>query len=673
MVRKTDRLLFSKTALLITVFITTWVIPQQTQAQGFWADVDIHLQTGVNNFHGNFDRLGEAVFDEIVGLPYPIEGFHINLGASRPINTAPNYNIRLHAGLNYLRHRSPTISYDEPWRHLNTPWIPVNIQNNAIGPTLGFSFEYLVGDDWAFEPMVDVGLQYHNPKTDAFYDNRNTIVTRREITDTPGLEGIGNAPYALREFPNDLVRANAQDELPLFIPSATAGLRISRNFIGSYRAFLQYSHQVFLNNYFDNYGEAADFGSEPNSMSKFSVGMSYPLDREERQVAEDRREREEIETEDVVRMERIENIANLIRTDEDLRELQSMMSDKILLYDTPGVRFNEMAAQAVEHVVQLGDSDLMTEMVEVPGGSYIMGLNSVDELNIQVQNRKRITINPFKIDKYAVTNEQYRTFLIAMEAMPAPAAAEVQAAEGGMDYGTPMEWDVLLEEAELEDYLEHVDPPNLDGPEDLLPDSTQWREYGLDDVVPWDTYFYDPFYDDYPVVTVNWYQAKLFAAWAGKRLPTESEWEYAARSGVSGRIFPWDGLEVQTNTGEYRANFMQERGVYDKDGYAIMAPVDAFMPNDFGLYNMAGNVSEWVLDSYNPSYVVLESVGTANFVSPSYLNHQEPRKVHRGGSWTSTEFFLGVGVRNFQHKNRSNPMIGFRAAQSVAQRYGEDF
>ena len=202
-----------------------------------------------------------------------------------------------------------------------------------------------------------------------------------------------------------------------------------------------------------------------------------------------------------------------------------------------------------------------------------------------------------------------------------------------------------------------------------MPNREAWVDLGLNDVIPWKTYFYDQFYDNYPVVCVNWYQAKLYAAWSGKRLPTESEWEFAARSGISGRVYPWDGLEVQTKTGKYRANFKQDRGVYQADGYAIMAPVESFVPNDFGLYNMAGNVSEWVLDSYNPSYVVLQNVGTSNFVSPSYTNDQEPRKIHRGGSWQSTKFFIGVGVRNFQDKNLGTPFVGFRCAKSVARRY----
>lgn len=670
MVRKRQRLLLSGTVLLLSVYLVTWVDQQPVRAQGFWSDVDVHFQTGINNFHGNFDRPGEAVREELIGSPFPVEGFHINIGASRPINTSPQYNMRMRVGLNYIRHRSPSMSHPNPGEIFQTNWIPVNIINNAIGPTLGFSFEYLLSDQWAIEPIAELGFLYHNPKTDAFLDRGDRTIVPHNIIESLYPE-IGNAPYALRDISNDRVRAGANDELPIFLPSITGGLRLSRNFAGGYRSFIEYNHQFFMSEYFDNYGAAADHGTEPNSMSKLSVGISYPLDRDERAVSPTAGRSTPgrvADPDDLVRMERIENIANLIRTDEDLRELQSLLSDKILLYDTPGVRFNKMAAEAVEHIIPLGDSDLETEMVEVPGGSFIMGVNAVDELNIQVQNRKRITVNPFRIDKYTVTNEQYRTFLIAMEAIPVP-----ENMDEDVNYGSPMDWEELLIEAEIEEYIDHADPPTLDGPEDLLPDEDQWRAYGLDDVVPWETYFYDPFYNDFPIVVVDWYQAKLFAAWAGKRLPTESEWEYAARSGVSGRIFPWDGLDLQTNTGEYRANFMQERGVYDKDGYAIMAPVDAFLPNDFGLYNMAGNVSEWVLDSYNPSYVVLESVGTANFVSPSYLNHQEPRKVHRGGSWSSTEFYIGVGVRNFQHKNRATPMIGFRAAQSVAQQYGRDF
>lgn len=641
------------------------LVTHDSKAQGFFEDVELNLRGGVHNFHGNF--IPYDAYSDVYGLPFPFLGYNAAFGFSKPIElTVPDFSIRINVGLEYVR-----LETDAATRNTVVgPLQPMNIKNHGFGPYLNIGFHYFLTQNFTIEPSIGVSLLYNNPTTDGFFDSGRTIYTPDRLATFTGNRLSGSPPYALR----DIEGTDAWESISAFVPAASAAIRFSRNFLGNYWWFLEYRHMIMLDNTFDGIDQLdSNPGQrdEIDGMSMVTTGVSFPLDRRLRRTEQTQERRERLDRRELIRVERVENIAALITTEDDLRELQRAMSDKILLYDTPGVRFNELASRVVERRVRLADSEIMTQMVELPGSSYIIGLNSVDELNIQIQSRKRITINPFMIDKYAVTNRQYRAFLIAMGALPRT-ASQVQGGDpANFNFGSPLEWDELLRRAELSDYRQHIDPPRLDDPMDLLPDSTQWVRFGLNDVVPWDIYFYDPFYDNYPVVNVNWYQARLFTAWADKRMVTESEWEYAARSGVSGRIFPWDGLDVQTKTGEYRANFMQERGVYDKDGYAIMAPVDAFLPNDFGLYNMAGNVSEWVLDSYNPSYSVLQNVGTANFVSPSYVNINEPRKVHRGGSWQSTEFFLGVGVRNFQHKNLGTPMVGFRAARSITRRYGQ--
>lgn len=668
MVSKTQKnLIKTYFAVLIGALVFSLNI-SESNAQGFFNDVELNIRGGLHNFHGNFVP-GEG-YTDIRGLAYPIEGFHGSFAAVKPINLGiPEFRIKVHLGLEYINYQTrsarglpvPTRSVD-----LN----PINISNNGVGPYLNIGFEYHLNERFSVEGFLGAAGYFHDPKTDAFLSAQGRILTRQDLVQVTGVN-VGSPPYSLRDFPSSRFPG---EEISTVVPAATAGLRLSRQFLGNYRWFLEYSHKLMLDSYFDGVRDAdlnSDQADVPDGMSLVSTGVSFPLDRRARATEEQTQRRERLDRRELIRVERVENIAALIDTEDDLRELQRLMSDKILLYDTPGVRFNELAAKVTERRVRLADSDIMTEMVELPGASYIIGLNAVDQLSIQVQSKKRITINPFLMDKYTVTNRQYRAFLIAMGAINRPATQAGSRDPATFNFGSSVEWETLLRRADLLDYRDHVDPIMLDDVDMLLPDSTKWVEYGLNDVVSWDIYFYDQFYDNYPVVNINWYQAKLFAAWAGKRLPTESEWEYAARSGVSGRIYPWDGLEVQSKTGEYRANFMQERGVYDKDGYAIMAPVDAYLPNDFGLYNMAGNVSEWVLDSYNPSYSVLQNVGTANFVSPSYVNTNEPRKVHRGGSWQSTEFFLGVGVRNFQHKNVGTPMVGFRTAASITRRYGQ--
>lgn len=635
-----------------------------SKAQGYWDDVDLQVRLGINSFHGDFDTglNGEA---DLQGVPFPIDGFNVGVGFSKPISSlrGADYKLRYSFGLDIIKHYSPTLVNSaslNPTGILgpNSGLAPVNVRNTAIGGFLGFSFEYMFTQFTSVEPFFMINGYYHNPVTDGFIDGSNFI------TSTPT---GASKPFYLIDLPytRNTNEANAYSN---FIFAGKAGAKFSTTFSGNNRFFIEYGYMYFLNDYFDNTSEAVINGTSQNdAMTLLTFGLQYPLNSEAATSLETERQIVKVDRKKVAKIERIQNIANLVTSDEDLRELQRIMNDKILLYDTPGVRFNELASKTIQRRVRLADTDIETDMVEVPGGSYIIGLTSVDELNIQVQGRKRITINPFMVDKYEVTNGQYRTFLIAMGAIQPP--PQTNPAIPLPNYGTRPSIQELLVKAGLENLSDYVNAPSITTVEDLMPDSLSWSKMGLDEVIPWNIYFYDPFYDDRPVVCVNWYQAKMFAAWAGKRLLTESEWEFAARSGVSGRVYPWDGLDVQTKTGKYRANFKQERGVYDADGYPIMAPVDSYQPNDFGLHNVAGNVSEWVFDSWNPSYVVLQNVGTANFVSPSYNNIREPRRIHRGGSWQSTAFFIGVGVRNFQDASTGTPFVGFRCAKSVTKRF----
>lgn len=650
----------------ITVVLLAFLVVSSSldaYAQGYWDDAELQIRLGINSFHGDFDTglNGEA---DLQGVPFPVNGFHVGVGFNKPIASlrGADYKVRYMFGIELIKHYSnaltnPNAIATNGGLGNNQGLVPINVNNTAFGAYLGASFEYMISQSTSFEPFFVVSGYFHNPETDGFIDGVGTI-----------RDAVGESkPYYLVDltFTRNASEASAYSN---FIFAGKAGVRYSTAFSGNNRFFLEYSYMYFLNDYFDNTSEAVNNGAAQNdAMTMLTFGLQYPLNNDAASSMETERRIVKVDRKTVAKIERIQNIANLVTSDEDLRELQRIMSDKILLYDTPGVRFNELASKTIQRRVRLADSDLETDMVEVPGGSYIIGLTSVDELNIQVQGRKRITINPFMVDKYEVTNEQYRTFLIAMGAMQAP--PQTNPAIPVPSYGTRPTISELLIKAGLENLSDYVSAPAITTVDDLMPDSLAWVKMGLDEVVPWNIYFYDPFYNDRPVVCVSWFQAKLFAAWAGKRLLTESEWEYAARSGVSGRVYPWDGLDVQTKTGKYRANFKQERGVYDADGYPIMAPVDSYQPNDFGLHNVSGNISEWVLDSWNPSYVVLQNVGTANFVSPSYSNIREPRRIHRGGSWQSTAFFIGVGVRNFQDASVGTPFVGFRCAKSVTKRF----
>lgn len=264
---------------------------------------------------------------------------------------------------------------------------------------------------------------------------------------------------------------------------------------------------------------------------------------------------------------------------------------------------------------ELPDGSFMPMML-VPGGTYLMGLDNTDPLGIQPAGKVRVAINPFYVAQFEVTNGQYKAFLNDLDEQ------ERQA---------------------------------------MTPDSTAWNsEIG----VPWHSYFKSESFNDYPVVAVSWEQATAFAEWAGLRLPAESEWEFAARSGVSGRVYPWDGIDIRSRrTGQVLANFAPG-GDYSTDGFVLTSPVGVFPANNYRIYDVAGNVAEWCQDAYHPSYSTLTRMGS-QLVTPIYENEEEQRRIVRGGSWASSEFYIGVGVRDFRHKNHASPRIGFRVARSI--------
>ncbi|MGM9805803.1 MAG: SUMF1/EgtB/PvdO family nonheme iron enzyme [Candidatus Aphodosoma sp.] len=193
-------------------------------------------------------------------------------------------------------------------------------------------------------------------------------------------------------------------------------------------------------------------------------------------------------------------------------------------------------------------------------------------------------------------------------------------------------------------------------------------------------YFAHPSYAFFPVVGITWEQATAFCHWRTflydtqskmpraqeYRLPTEGEWEYAARGGRFNAQYPWGGPYVRDSKGCFMANFKPMRGNYTEDGYLIPSQVGSFDPNDYGLYDMAGNVSEWTGDAYNES---LNEI-THDF-NPSYrynATSEDPkimrRKIIKGGSWKDVGAYLQCGMRDFEFQEKCRPSIGFRCIRS---------
>jgi formylglycine-generating enzyme len=147
------------------------------------------------------------------------------------------------------------------------------------------------------------------------------------------------------------------------------------------------------------------------------------------------------------------------------------------------------------------------------------------------------------------------------------------------------------------------------------------------------------------------------------RLPSEAEWEYAARGGRAMAKYPWGNPYVRNAKGCMLANFKPGRGNYFDDGYAYTAPVRAYFANDFGLYDMSGNVAEWCEDAFHPA-----SVPLVWDLNPTYNDENEPKKVVRGGSWKDIAYFLETGTRTFEYKDSTSSSIGFRCAMTYLGR-----
>ena len=216
----------------------------------------------------------------------------------------------------------------------------------------------------------------------------------------------------------------------------------------------------------------------------------------------------------------------------------------------------------------------------------------------------------------------------------------------------------------------------------VYPDTLVWArdfEYSYNEPLL-NGYFSMPSYSEYPVVGVTWEQAHAFCHWRtqllrneGKqlaqsyRLPTEAEWEYAARGGLRAAMYPWGDRYARDNTGCFLANFKPYRGSYSDDTGTTTMAVGGFDANDFGLYDMAGNVAEWTSSSYSSKSNTYVHDMNPDF--PYMARKKDPailkRKVVKGGSWKDISYYLQCGVRTYEYQNESRSYIGFRCVRSA--------
>ncbi|WUG76985.1 formylglycine-generating enzyme family protein [Streptomyces sp. NBC_00457] len=279
-------------------------------------------------------------------------------------------------------------------------------------------------------------------------------------------------------------------------------------------------------------------------------------------------------------------------------------------------------------------------MVPLPGGEFLMGAEDSEGFPADGEGPVRaVRLDAFRIDSCAVTNEQFGAFVD-------DTGHTTDAERFGWSYvfagflpGALRRGAPRPEQAPWWCGIEGATWQRPEGPGSTVEDR-----------------------GDHPVVHVSWQDAAAYAAWAGKRLPTEAEWEYAARGGLEQRRYPW-GDELNPG-GEFRCNIW--RGTFPTkntadDGYRGTAPVDAFDPNGFGLYNVSGNVWEWCADWWATDHA---TVNRANPTGP----RSGTAKVIRGGSHMCHKSYCNryrVAARSSNTPDSTSGHMGFRCAQDI--------
>jgi formylglycine-generating enzyme len=304
----------------------------------------------------------------------------------------------------------------------------------------------------------------------------------------------------------------------------------------------------------------------------------------------------------------------------------------------------------------------------IPGGEFSMGAQDPPDMNeVGMQAAQdsrpihRVYVDGFWMDKTDVTNQEFAKFVKATGYITV--AERAPRAEDFPD--APPE--NLIAGSVMFSPPDHAVPLN---------DHLQWWSYmkGANWRHPLGPQSTVHGKENFPVVHVAYEDALAYANWAGKRLPTEAEWEFAARGGLDGKPFVW-GDEFRPN-GKWMANIHQGQFPLKDtgdDGHVGIAPVAQYAPNGYGLYDMAGNVWQWTSDWYRPDYyarltlqgpVARNPQGPAAPYDPS--EPKEKKKVHRGGSFLCTDQYCSrymVGTRGKGEINTGTNHLGFRCVQ----------
>lgn len=306
-------------------------------------------------------------------------------------------------------------------------------------------------------------------------------------------------------------------------------------------------------------------------------------------------------------------------------------------------------------------------MVWIPGGEFVMGAMD-NEGRPDEYPAHKVKVAGFWMDQHEVTNAQFREFV--------KATGYVTVAERKPDWeelkkqlppGTPKPPDSVL----VPGALVFSPPPYavpLNNPAlwwKWVPGASWRHPEGPESSIKGK--------DNYPVVQISWEDATAYAKWAGKRLPTEAEWEYAARGGMTEKKYPWgdeDPENGKPKANTWQGNFPNKNTAWDH--FARLAPVKSFSPNSYKLYDMAGNVWEWCSDWYDATYYkTLEGKVANEPAGPSKSNDPMsptiPMKVIRGGSFMCNKSYCKgyrVTSRMMSSPDSGLENLGFRCVAS---------
>ncbi len=329
----------------------------------------------------------------------------------------------------------------------------------------------------------------------------------------------------------------------------------------------------------------------------------------------------------------------------------------------------DIVALAAENDIPINGDTTTLGMVFIPGGTFMMGADNHQASEDEYPKHK-VSLDSFWMDEHEVTNAQFARFI--------EATGYITTAEKKPDWlelrkqlppGTPKPDDSQLVASSLV-----FTPPSqaVD-----LNDYSQWWSWvaGASWKHPEGPASDLKGKDNYPVIHVSWEDAMAYCKWAGKRLPTEAEWEFAARGGLENNIYPWGNEHI--NKGKPKANSWE--GHFPNvnttiDGFENISPVKSFPANGYQLYDMAGNVWEWCADWYRNDYyqIINKPEGILNPQGPvdSY-DPDEPyakKKVARGGSFMCNDSYCsGYRVARRMKTSYDSGMsnMGFRCVRSI--------